>query len=101
MQTFEPLNDQDLMSEMKLQENRISQHLIERLEKGMKWYIVVEAVFRKSSVTEDGTLQEVTKEHFISSQTFTAFNRHNLDEDLPRAYQDLFVKFDAHEREES
>ena len=48
----------DLLLEMRQQGNPIRDHLLEKLGKGMKWYIVVEAQFKKMVTTDQGTLEE-------------------------------------------
>ena len=86
---------------MRQQENRIRQHLIAKLDNGMKWYIVVVAQFKKMITTDQGTLEERMQSSHISSQTFKAFNQLDIDTDLPTAYKNLFTKFDEQERQGS
>ena len=77
------------------------QHLIAKLNHGMKWYIIVFAEFKKDVVAADGTITEQKREDYLSSQTFTAYNQTDIDMDLPTAYKDLFTKFDEQERQGS
>lgn len=98
---FKPKNDQDLLKEIKQQDNPIKSHLLERLEKSMKWYIVVFAEFKKEIPNADGTITEEKRQNYISTQTFQAFNKHDIETDLPTAYKDLFSKFDEQEQQES
>ena len=55
-------NDSDLLLEMRQQENRIRQHLIAKLDNGMKWYIIVFAEFKKDALVADGTMTEKKRE---------------------------------------
>ena len=91
------------MKEIKEQDNPIRDHLLEKLGKGMKWYIIVFAEFKKDALAADGTMTEQKRERedYISSQTFTTYNQMDFDMDLPTAYKDLFVKFDIQERQGS
>ena len=98
---FKPENDSDLLLEMRQQENPIRQHLIAKLNNGMKWYIVVEAQFKKMVSTDQGTLEERMQNNHLSTPTFKAFNQLDIDTDLPTAYKNLFTKFDEQEREGS
>ena len=98
---FKPENDSDLLLEMRQQENRIRQHLMAKLDNGMKWYIVVVAQFKKMITTDQGTLEERMQSSHLSSQTFKAFNQLDIDTDLPTAYKNLFTKFDEQERQGS
>ena len=98
---FKPENDSDLLQEMQQQENHIRQHLIAKLNHGMKWYIIVFAEFKKDVVAADGTITEQKREDYLSSQTFTTYNQTDIDMDLPTAYKDLFTKFDEQERQGS
>ena len=98
---FKPENEKDLLQEMRQQENRIRQHLIAKLNHGMKWYIIVFAEFKKDALAADGTITEQKREDYISSQTFTTYNQTDIDMDLPTAYKDLFTKFDEQERQGS
>ena len=91
----------DLLQVMRQQVNRIRQHLIAKLNHGMKWYIIVFAEFKKDALAADGTMIEQKREDYISSQTFTAYNQTDIDMDLPTAYKDLFTKFDEQERQGS
>ena len=98
---FKPENDSDLLLEMRQQENRIQQHLIAKLNNGMKWYIVVVAQFKKMVTTDQGTLEERMQSNHLSTPTFTAYNQLDIDIDLPTAYKNLFTKFDEQECEGS
>ena len=98
---FKPENDSDLLLEMRQQENRIRQHLIAKLDNGMKWYIVVVAHFKKMITTDQRTLEERMQSSHLSSQTFKAFNQLDIDTDLSTAYKNLFTKFDEQERQGS
>ena len=98
---FKPENDSDLILEMRQQENRIRQHLITKLNNGMKWYIVIVAQFKKMVTTDQGTLEERMQNNHLSTPTFKAFNQLDIDTDLPTAYKNLFTKFDEQEREGS
>ena len=91
---FKPENDSDLLLEMRQQENRIRQHLITKLNHGMKWYIVIVAQFKKMVTTDQGTLEERMLNIHLSTPTFKAFNQLDIDTDLPTAYKNLFTKFD-------
>ena len=51
IETFKPQNTQDLLREIKEQETPIRDHLIDRLHKLMKWYIVVYAEFKRDIPT--------------------------------------------------
>ena len=95
VEMFEPQNTKDLLREMKEQEHALRDHLIERLHKLMKWYIVVYAEFKRDIPTGDGTITEQTRQDYISSPTFTAYNTMDIDQDLPTAFKELFSKFDA------
>ena len=98
---FKPENDQDLLKEIKEQDNPIRDHLLKKLGKGIKWYIVVVAQFKKMVTTDQGTLEERMQSNNLSSQTFTAYNQMDIDMDLPTAYKNLFTKFVEQEREGS
>ena len=52
---FQPENEKDLLREIKEQDNPIRNHLVEKLDKGVKWYIIVFAEFKKDVVAADGT----------------------------------------------
>ena len=95
IETFKPQNTQDLLREIKEQEIPIRDHLIDRLHKLMKWYIVVHAEFKRDIPTGDGTIVEETRQDYISSPTFIAYNTMDIDQDLPTAFKELFSKFDA------
>ena len=95
IETFKPQNTQDLLREIKEQEMPIRDHLIDRLHNLLKWYIVVFAEFKRDVPTGDGTITEETRQDYISSPTFTAYNTMDIDQDLPTAFKELFSKFDA------
>ena len=96
---FKPENDSHLLLEMRQQENRIRQHLIAKLNHGMKWYIVFVAQFKKMVTTDQGTLEEPMQNNYLSTSTFKPFNQPDID--FPTAYKNLFTKFDEQEREGS
>ena len=98
---FKAENDADLLLEMRQQEKSIRQHLLLKLNNGMKWYIIISAQFKKIVQAEDGTMVEKLESNFLSTQTFKAFNQMDIDNDLPTAYKDLFTKFDEQERQGS
>ena len=49
----------------------------------MKWYIVIEAQFKKMVTTDQGTLEERVQSIHLSTPTFKAFNQLDIDTDLP------------------
>ena len=87
IETFKPQNTQDLLREIKEQEMPIRDHLIDRLHNLLKWYIVVFAEFKRDVPTGDGTITEETRQDYISSPTFTAYNTMDIDQDLPTAFK--------------
>ena len=95
---FKPKNDSDLLLEMRQQENRIRQHLIAKLNHGMKWYIVIVAQFEKMVTTDQDKLEERMQNNHLSTPTFKAFNQLDIDTNFPTAYKNLFSKFDEQER---
>ena len=93
-EVFEPEHESDLLMEMRQQDNRIERHLLEKLDNGIKWYIVVKAQFKKMVKNEDGVLVERTEISHLSTPTFRAINQMDIENDLPSAYKDLFNVFD-------
>ena len=54
--------------------NRIRQHLVAKLDNGMKWYIIVFAEFKKDVLAADGTKTEQKREDYISFVSFVKFD---------------------------
>jgi hypothetical protein len=98
---FSPRYGHDLLLELKYQQENIKNHLLAKLNNGLKWYIVVQAEFSKMDRLEDGTLKVAQTTNFLSSPTFTAYNTMDFDQDVPTALQELFKQFDEQERQQS
>ena len=100
IETFTPTNEYDLLMELKEKEAAFKQHLKSKIDgHGVKWYIIVCAIFSRETPDENGEIKRQIKEYCVSTETYTAFNEVDIDEQLPLAYIHLNMNCEEAERE--
>lgn len=100
IETFQPTHEFDLLTELKEKETVFKEHLNSRInDNGIKWYIVICALFSRETPSPNGEIIKQTQEHCISTETYEAYNDIDVDEQIPSAYQHLNRNCDEAERE--
>lgn len=98
---FIPINNHDILMALKEVEMDVINHLKEQIQRGIKWYINLHAVFIKSAVSENGLITEKSHDIYQGSKTYTALYDEEIEDVLPEVFQTIFTKFQEFERQGS
>ena len=100
IESFQPTHEYDLLQELKVKEAEFKEHLKSRIHgAGIKWYILIRAKFSRENPAENGEIIKQTQEYCISTETYQAYSREDIDRDMPTAFLHLNRNCEEAERE--